>query len=213
VIYDGYEHVLKWNADRSALNSVDLPRPFVLLVGSKAPHKNVAIIYSIAAELAARGIYVLVTGGADNNVYARENDRQLPPNVKHLGRVDDNDLAFLYRQALCLVFPSRTEGFGLPALEAMALGCPVISTNAASLPEVCGDTVLYAPPEDALAWLAAIGRMSDDPVLRNRLADAGPKRSKAFSWRDGAEKYLKLMFALDRGTGDGSPSESNSAKN
>ena len=133
---------------------------------------------------------------------------QLPPNVRHLGRVNDDDLAYLYRQALCLVFPSKTEGFGLPVLEAMALGCPVISSDAASLPEVCGEAALYASPDDAAAWLAAIGRLAAEPMLRENLAGAGPKRSKAFSWRQGAEKYLELMFAVDHGTRDGGPSQS-----
>ena len=206
VIHDGYEHVLDWTPDRSPLTCADLPRPFVLLVGSKAPHKNVAIIYSIAAELAARGIYVLVTGGGDANVYAREQSGQLPPNVKHLGRVNDDDLAYLYGQALCLVFPSKTEGFGLPVLEAMALGCPVISSDAASLPEVCGEAALYASPDDAAAWLAAIGRLAAEPMLRENLARAGRKRSEAFSWRKGAERYFELMFAVDHCFRDGGQS-------
>ena len=203
VIHDGYEHVLEWNADRSPLNGANLPRPFVLLVGSKAPHKNAAIIYSIATDLAAKGIHILVTGGGDAKVYAREHSGQLPTNVMHLGRVNDDDLSFLYQRALCLAFPSRTEGFGLPVLEAMALGCPVVSSNAASLPEVCGEAVLYAPPDDAAVWLAAIGRLAAEPMLRENLSDAGPKRSKAFSWRRGAEKYLELMFAVDHGTRGG----------
>ena len=202
VIHDGYEHVLGWNPDRSALAGADLPNPFVLLVGSKAPHKNVAIIYAIAAELAGRGISLVVAGGEDATVYARQHSDPLPPNVKHLGRVNDDDLAYLYRQALCLVFPSKTEGFGLPVLEAMALSCPVISSDAASLPEVCGEAALYASPDDAGAWLAAIGRLAAEPMLRKNLASAGPKRSKAFSWRQGAEKYLELMFAVDHGNRD-----------
>ena len=185
MINDGYEHVLDWNAVLSPLSGMYRLRPFVLLVGSKAPHKNTAIIYSIAADLAAGGIDILVTGGEDTNVYAREQSAALTPNVRHLGRVNDNDLGFLYRHALCLVFPSKTEGFGLPALEAMALGCPVISSDAASFPEVGGDAVLYAAPDDRSAWLAAITRIVDDPMLRERLVDAGPKRSKAFFWREG----------------------------
>jgi glycosyltransferase involved in cell wall biosynthesis len=199
VIHNGYEHVLEWKADRSALDQLDLAHPFVLLVGSKAPHKNVAILYSIAADLAARGIHVVVAGGEDANVYARQRSGQLSPNVRHLGRVSDDDLAFLYEHALCLVFPSRTEGFGLPVLEAMALGCPVISSDAASLPEVCGEAALYAPPNDGAAWLAAIGQIAAAPTLRERLASAGRKRAKAFSWRQGAEKYLELMLALEYG--------------
>ena len=203
VIHDGYEHVLGWNPDRSLLTGAGLPSPFVLLVGSKAPHKNVAIIYSIAAELAARDIYVMVAGGEDASVYARQRGDPLPPNVKHLGRVNDDDLAYLYRQALCLVFPSKTEGFGLPVLEAMALGCPVISSDAASLPEVCGDAALYASPENTASWLGAIERIASDPSLRERLVAAGLKRSRAFSWGEGARRYLELMIALDHGKGGG----------
>ena len=198
VIHDGYEHVLQWKANRSRFNQVELPKSFVLLVGSKAPHKNSAIIYSIAAELDTKGIHVLVTGGEYSKVYARSGGGQLPPNVMQLGRVSDDDLAFLYQRALCLVFPSLTEGFGLPALEAMALGCPVISSDAASLPEICGEAVLYASPRDASAWLAAIGRVADDSKLRSKLASAGPTRASIFSWRDSAEGFLELMLALDR---------------
>jgi glycosyltransferase involved in cell wall biosynthesis len=209
VIYDGYEHVLAWEADRSLLDGSDLPRPYVLLVGSKAPHKNVAIIYSIAADLATKGIHVVVAGGEDANVYAREHGSQLPVNVRHLGRVSDNDLAFLYRHALCLVFPSRTEGFGLPALEAMALGCPVISSDAASLPEVCGKAALYASPDDPRAWLDAIAQIAAEPALREKLADAGATRSKTFSWRRSAEKYLELMFSLDHDSHHREPPEGN----
>jgi glycosyltransferase involved in cell wall biosynthesis len=197
VIHNGYEHVLRWNADRSLLNQADLPQPFVLLVGSRAPHKNTAVIYSIAAELGRSGIHIVVTGGADANVYMRDNGSQLPTNVRQLGRVDDNDLAFLYQRALCLVFPSLTEGFGLPALEAMAFGCPVISSDAASLPEVCGRAALYASPRDGSAWLAAIRQIAAEPSLRDRLSAEGRKRLVTFSWRRSAEQYLELMFMLD----------------
>ena len=70
------------------------------------------------------------------------------------------------------------------------------------MPEVCGDAVLYAAPDDAMAWLAAIGRVAAEPELRERLASSGTKRSAAFSWANGAQKYLELMYAVDHGERD-----------
>jgi glycosyltransferase involved in cell wall biosynthesis len=200
VIHDGYEHVLGWNADQSPLKQADLLQPFVLLIGSSAPHKNTAVIYSIAAELARKGVHILVAGGGDANVYAQTRSHPLPESVRHLGRVSDDDLALLYERALCLVFPSLTEGFGLPALEAMALGCPVISSDVGGVPEVCGGAALYASPHDGAVWLAAIEHISADPSLRSRLVAEGRKRSQLFSWRRSAEQYLELMFVLDHGS-------------
>jgi glycosyltransferase involved in cell wall biosynthesis len=199
VIYDGYDHVLGWDQNKSRFVSADLRKPFVLLVGSKAPHKNLGIIFSIAHDLAANGIYTLVAGGEDRKVYAGQTATELPLSVLFLGRVSDDDLAFLYRAALCLAFPSKTEGFGLPALEAMALGCPVVSSDAASLPEVCGDSALYASPADPSNWLNTLLTLSRDEALRRRMADQGRERAMSFSWRTSAEKYLVLMSRIDDG--------------
>jgi glycosyltransferase involved in cell wall biosynthesis len=196
VIFDGHEHVFRWNASKSAVAKRKLPSVFVLVVGSKAPHKNLNIIYKIASDLASEGIAIVVTGGADANVFAQGQSGHIGSNVTHLGRVNDDDLAFLYSRALCLVFPSKTEGFGLPAIEAMALGCPVIASNVASLPEVCGDAALYVAPDDAANWLAAIAKIQREPMLREELSRAGRQRVKAFSWKRGAEQYLELMHAM-----------------
>ena len=198
VIHDGHEHVLRWDATRSRFREIDFPHPFVLLVGSKAPHKNVGIIYRVAAALKAKGIHVNVTGGQNTMVFAQERLGELPDNMRHLGKVDDDDLAWLYRHALCLAFPSRTEGFGLPPLEAMALGCPVISSDVGSLPEVCGNAAMYAAPDDPTAWLKALERIASDAGTRKRLAASGPQRAKLFSWREGALKYLATAAEVDR---------------
>ena len=196
VIYDGNEHALRWKRNRSQM-AADLEGPFILLVGSKAPHKNMAIIFSIAAELASNGIRIVVAGGEDTNVFTPVSGPSPPSNVQYLGKVGDDDLAVLYSRALCLVFPSKMEGFGLPVLEAMALGCPVISSNAGSLPEICGEAALYARPDDPQSWLEAITQIIAEPRIREDLANRGRARSKAFSWREGAKIYLQLMHTID----------------
>jgi glycosyltransferase involved in cell wall biosynthesis len=103
----------------------------------------------------------------------------------------------LLKDSLCLVFPSFTEGFGLPPLEAMAIGCPVIASDQASIPEVCGAACLYAPPGDAAAWLRQIRRLQADQELRTALIEQGQAHARQFSWRDSARLYINLMHELD----------------
>ena len=89
------------------------------------------------------------------------------------------------------------EGFGLPALEAMAIGCPVIATDRASLPEVCEDAALYASPVEPGTWLQRITELRNTPGLAHRLIDRGLDRARLFSWRAAAEAYLELMARAD----------------
>ena len=105
----------------------------------------------------------------------------------------------LYGHAFCFAFPSLTEGFGLPALEAMALGCPVVASNAASLPEVCGDAALFADPKSPRDWLAQIERLHADPDLARDLRGKGPRQAQRFSWKTSAQAYLDLITALSPG--------------
>ncbi len=113
-----------------------------------------------------------------------------------LGFVTDDDLAALYRNALCFAFPSLTEGFGLPALEAMALGCPVIASNCASMPEVCGSAALYADPKSPRDWLDQIKRLHADQDLAASLRAEGCRQAARFSWTKSAQLYLNLIMSL-----------------
>ena len=99
--------------------------------------------------------------------------------------------------SFCLAFPSFTEGFGLPPLEAMTLGCPVIATDRASLPEICGEAALFASPTDPEAWFQQLIRLRDNEPLRSQLVAKGRVRAKHFSWRKSAELYLELMALAD----------------
>jgi glycosyltransferase involved in cell wall biosynthesis len=127
-------------------------------------------------------------------------------NVRLLGRISDDEFAKLLTQALCFIFPSRIEGFGLPAVEAMAIGCPVIASSAPCLPEICGKAALYAHPDDSAAWVDTIRRVKADGDLRQRMIDDGYVRARSFSWRRIAETYLRVMMQVDGG-GDLSPEE------
>lgn len=196
VIPNGYEHTRRWQPHRSSFAAEEANRrPFVFVLGSRAPHKNVEILFSIAEELDVLGLDILVAG-VSGNTFSKLETSFLPPNVRMLGYVTDDDLAALYQNALCFAFPSLTEGFGLPALEALALGCPVVATNAASLPEVCGDAALYADPRSPRAWLEQIKRLHAEPTLAQDLRVKASRQVEQFSWSRSAGLYFDLVTLL-----------------
>jgi glycosyltransferase involved in cell wall biosynthesis len=118
-------------------------------------------------------------------------------NVRLLGRVGDDDLRAALAGALCFLFPSRIEGFGLPAIEAMAAGCPVVASTSPCLPEICGDAALYADPGNPGEWIEQVRQLQDDETFRRRVVAAGQRRAAAYSWRRVAETYLELMASID----------------
>jgi glycosyltransferase involved in cell wall biosynthesis len=198
---NGHEHALRWDSARarSALIGA-LKRPYIMLLGSSAKHKNVDIILRQAKGLDEAGIDIVVVGAA-SNIFAANTPAIHQSNIHRAGYVDDDDLAALYESAVCLVFPSRTEGFGIPPLEAMARGCPVISSNAASLVEVGGDAVIYVNPDDGDRWRNAIIGLSANEDLRATMAANGRKRAALFSWKRSAQLYLDEILRLRRAPG------------
>ncbi|WP_454877792.1 glycosyltransferase family 4 protein [Serratia inhibens] len=116
--------------------------------------------------------------------------------VEFMGRVDDSQLIELYQNALAFVFPSFYEGFGLPPLEAQACGCPVMSSNQASMPEVLKNSVLYFDPANMDDIKNAMDKMISDTETRNRLINAGYENSKRFSWEESALKVSNLLNSL-----------------
>jgi glycosyltransferase involved in cell wall biosynthesis len=193
---NGHEHVLRWDARRARNSLVSaIKRPYVLLLGSTARHKNIDVILRQAEALDEAGIDIVVAGGAFT-IFTADSTVAGRSNIHRLGFVGDDDLAALYEGALCLVFPSYTEGFGIPPLEAMAKGCPVISSNAASLVEVGGDAVLYVDPDDGDRWRETIIGLARNEGLRASLSAGGKQRAALFSWRRSAELYLDEMERL-----------------
>jgi len=190
VIPEGHEQVFAAPAETAFLASAGLqPGRYALVVGTGAAHKNLAALGAAAAALQARGLVLAVAGAADPAVFRGAGGAAGKP----LGRVSDGALRALYENALCLIFPSRYEGFGLPPLEAMACGCPVIAAAAASLPEVCGEAALWFAPEAPASLTDALARLLDEAGLREDLAARGRARAAGFTWPRAAEALLDLL--------------------
>lgn len=193
VTTEGWQHLSRHVSDDSVLAEHGLvPGRYVLAVSSPTPNKNFGLVLRAAAELAADGLQFAIAGAADPRVFAAA--EALPhASVKRLGYVSDAQLKALYEHALCFVFPSKYEGFGIPPLEAMSCGCPVLAADIGAVREVCGDAVTYFDPEDhrTLAReLRALARAADD---RARLQQRGLQRAQAFSWRASAERNLTAV--------------------
>lgn len=194
---NGHEHVRRWRAEHSASTRAVAGPHTIVMIGTPAPHKNLALILGLAGRLAAAGMRVAIVGDRHEAVYRAVGLGADPAGVTWLGRIDDGEMAALLQDCLCLAFPSFVEGFGLPPLEAMAIGCPVVASDRASLPELCGDAALYAPPDSPDAWLACFSRLNGDAVLRRDIVERGRERAKRFSWAMSARTYIEAMSAVD----------------
>jgi glycosyltransferase involved in cell wall biosynthesis len=182
-------------------------RPYVLAVGTASARKNLGLLDAIAPALAAAGLDVVIAGGTRTYMRAdttaskpasapmAPGTRDRAPGARHLGFVPDADLPALYAGAATLALPSLYEGFGLPCLEAMAAGTPIVASDRGALPETCGAAALYADPTDPAAFAAAIAAATD-PTERARLTTAGRARAATFTWDLTAERVDRAIEAL-----------------
>jgi glycosyltransferase involved in cell wall biosynthesis len=172
-----------------------LPKEYILFVGTLEPRKNLSVLINALALLPS-GIPVVLAGwhGWGDKKWSQDMQRLgLERRVYTTGYIDEESLARLYSGARIFIYPSFYEGFGLPLLEAMSCGCPVISSRAASLPEVAGDAALFFDPYSAQDLAQAIEGLLGNEQLRLSLAERGFKRARAFSWDKTAAQTLDVF--------------------
>jgi glycosyltransferase involved in cell wall biosynthesis len=190
VVFNAAEHFITLEPDQSVLKSLKFAdRSYILAVGSRAQRKNVDVIERALVDFSDRPALVIAGGGASRAFAPSKNDPKF--NSVLLDHVSDSAIKALYQGALCLVFPSRYEGFGLPPLEAMACGCPVIVASAASMPEICGEAALYCDPDRPDTVAANVRRLMTEPSLRGELIARGTQRAQQFSWERSAAALLE----------------------
>jgi glycosyltransferase involved in cell wall biosynthesis len=191
VVRNGVDERFSVAADPTpARRRFGLGRPYVLAVGTPSARKNLHVLAEAAARLERTGVELVVAGSGRG--YLRGSDA-IPG--RRLGYVDDALLPGLYAGALALALPSLHEGFGLPALEAMASGTPVVAAARGALPETCGDAALLVEPEPE-PFANALERVSSDGALRERLGAAGSERAAGFGWQRSAERVDELIAGL-----------------
>ncbi len=194
VILLGGDHFIEAEPDDSVLDEFGLrEKPFLLMVANQSPHKNTARLIEAASQIRVENIHFAL-GGRSQAIFQQESLGRLPDHILPLGYVSDAALLALYRHAIGFIFPSRYEGFGLPVLEAMNCGCPVLCSRAASLLEVGGDAALYFDPLDVDDMAAKIGQFLGDPALSARLKARGLAQARRFTWQQAASQTLELLL-------------------
>ncbi len=183
-------------SDRSILESHQLyGKQYILAVSSLSPHKNFATVIRAVAAMNAASFQLVVVGGADPKVFGT-GMADLPLQVRYLGYVSDGELKALYEDAACFVFPSLYEGFGLPPIEAMVCGCPVIAAASASIPEVCGDGAWYFDPANAMDLAGKIALLLGDDDRREQLRRSGRRRAQQLTWARAALQNWEVIRNL-----------------
>ncbi|MCA0994791.1 glycosyltransferase family 4 protein [Alloyangia pacifica] len=195
VIHNGTDHILDTAPDPAILEKHGLAgKPFVLVLGSAKGYKNIRRVFD-AMRNAGLGLPLVVAGGAGEEAY-RSKGWEPPEGTIFTGFVSDGELRALYEAATVFGFPSQTEGFGLPPVEAMQCGTPVIAARAGAMPEVCADGAILVDPEDTDAWRAALQQLTTDPEQNAQWSARARERAAKLSWAAAGDQLWKQISAL-----------------
>lgn len=204
VIYLGIDHQnyrpYSVNELQTIQTKFDLPKQFILFVGSIEPRKNLKALLlaylELPIETKKQTPLVLVGFKGWENRKIMQLIEQQKEFIQYLGYLSDYELACVYNLATIFIYPSLYEGFGIPPLEAMACGCPVIVSNVTSLPEVCGDAAIYIDPLDTQQITANIQSLLEDQKLQQEYHEKGRNHVKQFNWQESADQHMQIFNKL-----------------
>jgi len=195
--------VVYWGTSMTVSNEkvdMELPERYILFVGNRNTYKNFDLFFkSIVPILKEDKDLNLVCAGS-NKFSQKEIDmiqeKGLLERVKHVKFKNDKEQEYIYNNAICFVFPSLYEGFGIPVLEAFACDCPVVLSNTSSLPEVGGDAVEYFDPKDVKSIENSVRKVIENAELRKKMTKEGRERLKNFSWDCAAKKFMNIYKTI-----------------
>lgn len=192
VTSEGWEHLLSVQPDASILDRHGLaPGSYALAVSSPTPNKNFAAVLEASRLLGDLNMKFVIAGAADSRVFAAA--EVAGAGLLRVGYVSDAQLRALYENAMCFVFPSRYEGFGIPPLEAMGLGCPVVASAIPSVQEVCGDAAVYFDPSRPDELARNLRVLHGDVARLSEMRQRGRARAARYSWREAAQRNLDAL--------------------
>jgi glycosyltransferase involved in cell wall biosynthesis len=197
VVYGGFDRQRFYPREKGVVQKRYGLGNYLLYIGDMRPYKNLERSIEAFARLNLTDLSFVIGGSKDHHFYPglekKVDSLLLKDKTIFLGYVPEEDLPHLYSEAAAFVFPSLYEGFGLPPLEAMACGCPIVTSRAGSLPEVCGDAVRYVDPYDVESIAQGMHEVLTDEVMRQNLRAKGLERAKLFSWERAAKEHLKIF--------------------
>jgi glycosyltransferase involved in cell wall biosynthesis len=175
-------------------------RRFIFSLGNSLPYKNLPRLLQAFAEIAdsAPDLTLVFAGRGEGKQHLMQMARSLgvADRIHFAGQLSDGEIRACFQHALFFAFPSLIEGFGLPVLEAMASGCPVLTSNCSSLAEIAGEHAVLVDPQASASIAAGMQRLLTDPELRQQLADRGQHRAANFTWQASAEQTLQVYHHL-----------------
>ena len=202
VIYEGVDPKFTPITDPASLAKVrtdyHLPDRFILHLGTIEPRKNLPLLFEAIQQLPTPLVVAGKLGWLTEPILAKVKELGVEDRVTFTGFVEDDDLPVLISAASVVAMPSKYEGFGLPVLEAMACGTPVVCSNAASLPEVGGEAALYAWPDDVLSWVHLLQQTTTDEALRSSMREKGFRQAMKFRWETMARETVEVYRQVAR---------------